>query len=220
MSDEKIIQAVDGRYSALAEKSCCLSCGGAVSRSDAAPGEVCVDFGSGQGADVLKLAGIVGDTGFVYGIDTARGMLAAARRNAEKMDVKNVRFIEAAFDDIPLDDACANLVISNCALNHAPDKPKVWSEVFRILKPGGRFVVSDIYSSVEVPAEYRNDPEAVAECWAGAVTREVYLTTLINTGFNRIKILEESEPYPKGKIEAASFTVTGKRPGGGCGCCG
>lgn len=219
MSELKSIQAIDSRYSELAEKSCCLSCGGAVDRSDVRPGEVCIDLGSGRGTDVLKMAGMVGTEGFAYGVDTAKGMLAAARRNAEKMGISNVEFFESTFDKIPLPDETADLVISNCSINHAADKPKVWAEVFRVLKPGGRFVVSDIYSSVEVPEAFRNDPEAVAECWAGAVPREAYLSTLISTGFNRIRILEESDPYPKGKIEVSSFTVTGKRPGGGCSCC-
>jgi len=219
MSDIKVIKAIDERYSALAEKSCCLSCGGALGLSDVRPGETAVDLGSGKGADVLKMAGIVGKTGFAYGVDTAQGMLAAARRNAEKLGVENAAFVESSFESIQLKDDLADLVISNCSINHAADKPKVWSEVFRILKPGGRFVVSDIYSSVEVPAEYRDDPEAVAECWAGAVTREVYLATLVETGFDRIRVLEESVPYAKGKIEVSSFTVTGRKPGGGCSCC-
>ncbi len=219
MQDEKMRDAIDERYSGLAEKSCCLSCGGALSLSDARPGEVCVDLGSGRGTDVLKLASMVGDQGFVYGIDTSKGMIASAKRNQEKLAIQNAAFLESTFDRIPLEDSLADLLISNCSINHAPDKEKVWSEVFRILKPGGRFVVSDIYSSAEVPAEYRNDPEAVAECWAGAVTRAEYLATLTEVGFNRIRVVEESLPYPKGQIEVSSFTITGKRPGGACGCC-
>lgn len=215
----KGIKAIDERYSGLAEKACCLSCGGAMGLSDVRPGEIAVDLGSGKGADVLKMAGIVGERGFAYGIDTAQGMLAAARRNAEKMGIANAAFVESTFENLQLEDGIADLVISNCSINHAADKPKVWSEVFRILKPGGRFVVSDIYASAPVPAEFRDDPEAVAECWAGAVTKEVYLSTLADTGFDRIRILEESLPYPKGQIEVSSMTVTGKKPGGGCGCC-
>ena len=87
----------------------------------------------------------------------------------------------------------------------------MWSEVFRVLKPGGRFVVSDIYATAPIADEYRNDPQAVAECWAGAVTRAEYLTMLEETGFTNIKILEESEPYAKGMAEVASFTVYGEK---------
>jgi len=113
-------------------------------------------------------------------------------------------------------------VISNCTINHAADKQAVWNEVYRMLKPGGRFVVSDIFSSLPVPEEYRNDPEAIAECWAGSVTREEYVAQLAAAGFNDVQILEESEPYEKGKIEVTSWTILGFRPstcGGGC-CCG
>jgi arsenite methyltransferase len=210
-----VIQAIDQRYSKLADTSCCLSCGGAADLSEAAEGEVCVDLGSGQGADVLKLAGRVKAHGFVYGIDTSSAMLRRAKRTAEKMAIANVAFIESEFADLKLEDGVANLLISNCSINHAPDKPRVWAEIFRVLKPGGRFVVSDIYALEPVPAAYRDDPEAVAECWAGAVTRAEYLATLKATGFTAITILEESKPYDKGKIVMASFTVAGKRPG----CC-
>jgi len=211
-----VIDAIDTRYSGLAETSCCLSCGGAADLSAAAPGEVCVDLGSGQGADVLKLAAIVGPEGHAYGVDTSEAMLRRGKRTAEKLGVANASFIHATFDAIALPDATANLVISNCSINHAPDKARVWGEVFRILKPGGRFVVSDIYSLEPVPEAYRNDPDAVAECWAGAVEKPVYLKTLEQTGFTGIAILEESTPYEKGKIRVASFTIAGKRPGSCC----
>ncbi|MCU0456495.1 MAG: methyltransferase domain-containing protein [Bacteroidales bacterium] len=104
-------------------------------------------------------------------------------------------------------------MISNCTINHSYDKVAVWNEIYRILKAGGRFVVSDIYSTEKVPDEFRNDPVAVAECWAGAVTREEYLLQLEKAGFEKIKIIEESEPYAKGKIKVSSWTVTGKKPG-------
>lgn len=213
----RINRAIESRYSGLADKPCCLSCGGAADIGSACPGEVCVDLGSGHGADVLKLARIVGPEGFVYGVDTSKGMLRRARSTAEKMGVTNVDFIHGIFEDIDLEDQVADLVISNCSINHAEDKPRVWSEVFRILKPGGRFAVSDIYSEEPVPEKYRRDPEAVAECWAGAVTKEIYLETLDQTGFVDILIVEESAPYDKGKVRVASFTAAGRRPGG-CGC--
>ena len=213
---KKIIRAIDERYSSLSETACCLSCGGAADLSHACKGEICMDIGSGQGADVLKLATIVGETGFVYGIDTSEAMLRRGRRTANKMGIENVEFISSEFDSIPLEARTVDLAISNCSINHAPDKARVWEEIFRVLKPGGRFVVSDIYALKEVPAEYREDPDAVAQCWAGAVTRTEYLKTLEDTGFEGILILEESRPYDKGKIEVASFTIAGKRPGACC----
>ncbi len=204
-------EQIQVRYTLLAEDdNCCLSCGGAIDHSKAKPGEVCVDLGSGRGTDVLRLAEEVGETGFAYGLDVSDGMLKKAEKNAEKLGTKNVKFIKSELEDLKLESGIVDLVISNCTINHASDKFKVWSEIYRILKKGGRFVVSDIYSTDVVPDEYKNDPQAVAECWAGAVPKHEYLETLEKVGFKDIQIIEESTPYPKGKIEVSSFTITGK----------
>lgn len=211
-----ILDAIETRYSGLAESDCCLSCGGALELGEPRPGEVCVDLGSGRGRDAIRMAEIAGPTGKAYGIDTAGGMLDKARREARKLGVANVEFLHGAFEALPLPDATVDLVISNCAINHATDKHATWSEVRRVLRPGGRFVVSDIYAVDDVPDEYRTDPAAVAECWAGAVRRDVYLATLAAVGFADVRVLEESKPYAKGKIQVVSFTIAGKRPGGGC----
>ena len=199
------------RYSELAEDTCCLSCGGAIDYSKAKPGEICVDLGSGRGSDVIRLAESVGDTGFVFGIDISDGMLKKAEKNASKLGITNVKFIKSELEDIKIQSDTVNLIISNCTINHAINKFKVWSEIERILKKGGRFVVSDIYSIGEVPEEYRNDPQAVAECWAGAATKKEYLGTLAKVGFKDIEIIEESLPYAKGKVEVVSFTIAGKK---------
>lgn len=193
------------------DDNCCLSCGGAIDYSKAQIGETCVDLGSGRGTDVIRLAEEVGETGFAYGIDVSEGMLKKAEKNAQKLGINNVQFIKSELEDIKLNSNTANLVISNCTINHASDKFKVWSEIERILKNSGRFVVSDIYSIGEVPEEYRNDPQAVAECWAGATTKQEYLDTLSRVGFKNIEIIEESNPYKKGEIEVVSFTITGKK---------
>ena len=199
------------RYSELAEDTCCLSCGSAIDYSKAKPGEVCVDLGSGRGTDVLRLAEEVGEDGFAFGIDVSDGMLKKAEKNAAKLGITNVKFIKSKLEDIKIQSDTANLVISNCTINHSDDKYLVWSEIERILKKSGRFVVSDIYSIGEVSDEYRNDPQAVAECWAGATTKQEYLDTLVKVGFKDIEIIEESAPYEKGKIEVVSFTIAGKK---------
>jgi ubiquinone/menaquinone biosynthesis C-methylase UbiE len=157
------------------------------------------------------MAQTVGDEGFVYGVDISDGMIAKAKANAEKFEVANIKFVQSELEDIKIPDSTANLVISNCTINHASDKLKVWSEIKRILKKGGRFSVSDIYSIDEVPEEYRNDPVAVSECWAGAIKKDQYLEILEKVGFIEINIIEESAPYDKGKIKVASFTITGKK---------
>jgi ubiquinone/menaquinone biosynthesis C-methylase UbiE len=202
---------INKRYSELAEAACCLSCGGAINYSGASKGEICVDLGSGRGTDVLRLAEEIGEEGFAFGIDISDGMIQKAKNTAEKMGIKNVEFIHSTLEQIKLGDNTANLVISNCTINHASDKQAVWNEVFRILKKGGRFIVSDIYSSENVPEEYRNDPVAISECWAGSVTRDEYLQQLTTAGFSSIKILEESAPYEKGKIMVSSWTIAGEK---------
>jgi arsenite methyltransferase len=135
------------------------------------------------------------------------------------MGAKNTRFQKSELECLPLADKSVDLVISNCTINHASDKQRVWNEIARILKDGGRFVVSDIYSIGQVPDEYRNDPEAIAECWAGAVTRDVYLDQLGLAGLSGIEILEESAPYSKGKIQVSSFTIKGRAGYSGKNCC-
>lgn len=209
---------INSRYSELAESTCCLSCGGAINYSEPLPGEICVDLGSGRGTDVMRLAEKVGEKGFVYGIDISEGMLRKALSTAQRLGVNNVKFIQCPLEQINIENKTADLVISNCTINHSSDKQKVWNEIFRILKKGGRFVVSDIYSSEAVPEEYRNDPVAVSECWAGSVTRDEYLDQLKNAGFSDIRIIEESSPYVKGKIMVSSWTIAGVKTSCGCNC--
>ncbi|MCE1197731.1 MAG: methyltransferase domain-containing protein [Marinilabiliales bacterium] len=203
--------SINLRYSELAKSDCCLSCGGAIHYAEVHPGEVCVDLGSGRGTDVLRMAEQAGSEGYVYGIDISSGMLETARKNAEKFGVQNVQFLHSDLEKIELGEGVADLVISNCTINHATNKLAVWQEIHRILKPGGKFVVSDIFATSEIPAQYKNDPVAVAECWAGAVTREEYMATLSRAGFGEVVVLEESKPYSKGQAEVCSFTVAGKK---------
>jgi arsenite methyltransferase len=200
---------INKRYSDLAESSCCLSCGGALNHTDVKENEVCVDLGSGRGTDVLRMAEITGPGGFVYGIDISEGMIKKSVDTARRLGVRNVAFINSSLETIDLQNDIADLVVSNCTINHSSDKQSVWNEVYRILKNGGRFVVSDIYSLAPVPDEYKNDPAAIAECWAGSVTRNEYLEHLGNAGFSDIKIIEESKPYEKGKINVSSWTISG-----------
>ncbi len=207
---------IEKRYSILAEDTCCLSCGGALHYSKPKNGEICVDLGCGRGNDVLKMAEEVGQEGKAFGVDITDAMLDKARRTAHKMNITNAEFIKTNLEVLPFEDDSVDLLISNCTINHVENKDAVWKEIYRVLKFGGRFVVSDIYSSKDVPEEYRNDPVAVSECWAGAVTKDVYLDTLNHAGFRSVDILEESAPYQKGKIMVSSFTIAGIKNKEGC----
>ncbi len=200
------IEAINVRYSNLAHTSCCLSCGGSINHAYPKPGEICVDLGSGRGTDVLRLADAVGSSGFVYGIDISDGMIAKSRELSNKFGYTNVAFIQSNLELLPLPDNSCNLIISNCTINHVENKQNVFNEIYRILKPGGRCIISDIYSLEDVPLKYKNDPVAVAECWAGAITKDEYLATIARAGFTDIEIIEESQPYKKGAIYVASFT--------------
>ena len=135
-------------------------------------------------------------------------MIKKSVDTSKRLGISNVDFIHSTLEKINLKSNRADLVISNCTINHSSDKQAVWNEIFRILKTGGRFVVSDIYSVNPVPDEYKNDPVAIAECWAGSVTRNEYLEQLQNAGFSSIRIIEESEPYEKGKVMVASWTIS------------
>ncbi len=201
--------AINERYTQLSETSCCLSCGGAINHAKAQIGEICVDLGSGKGNDVIRLAESVGETGHAFGIDISEGMIAKSIANLARFEVQNATILRSELENLPLENDSVNLVISNCTINHASDKQVVWNEVYRILKIGGRFVVSDIYATTPIDNQYKNDPVAVAECWAGAVTKDEYLTMLEKAGFKNIIIYEESAPYEKGKAEVVSFTISG-----------
>ena len=216
MNTTELQSAVTERYGELAQSSCCLSCGGAVDFAAPQPGEVGLDRGSGRGQDVLRMAEAVGPEGFAFGIDATAGMIDRARRNAEKLGITNVQFKQCDLADLDMPDDFVDVVISNCTINHASDKAAVWREIFRVLKPGGRFVVSDIYSLEEVPDAYKNDPTAVAECWAGSDTRPQYFAAVEAAGFTNLTALEESAPYDKGQIKVASLTLAGTKPSRCC----
>jgi arsenite methyltransferase len=215
MEQAKTITAIDKRYSALAGSTCCLSCGKAIDLAEPMPGESFVDLGSGRGTEVIRLAQKVGPDGFAYGIDVSEGMIDGSRSLAERLGIANAEFVRAELGSLPIQTGSIDCVISNCTINHASDKLAVWREIGRVLKKGGRFVVSDIYSIAPVPPEFANDPAAIAECWAGAVTKPEYLTQILQAGLSISKIAEESAPYKKGQIEVSSFSVIGYKAG----CC-
>ena len=160
-----------------------LGCGNPTALASLAEGETVLDLGSGGGIDVLLSAQRVGPTGHVYGLDMTDQMLALARRNAEAAGASNVTFLKGQIEQIPLPDDSVDVIISNCVINLAVDKPSVLREAFRVLKPGGRFAVSDVIVRGEVPPEVRRSMELWVGCIAGALEEQQFLRLLGEAGF-------------------------------------
>ena len=171
-----------------------LSCGNPTATANLRPGEVVLDLGCGGGLDVFLAAAKVGPTGKAIGIDMTPEMLALARQNAARgnngQPFTNVEFHQATIDKLPLADGSVDCVISNCVINLAPDKPAVFREVARVLKPGGRLAVSDIALKKPLPAEIGQDLMAYVGCIAGAVLIEEYRRQLAEAGFAAVQVID------------------------------
>jgi arsenite methyltransferase len=177
----------DELASVPAEANMGLSCGNPTAFASLKPGETVVDLGSGGGLDVFLAAAKVGPTGKAIGIDMTTEMLALARKNAAKGGVANVEFYESTIDQLPLADASVDCVISNCVINLASDKPAVFPEIARVLKPGGRLAVSGIALKKSLPPEVGNDLMAYVGCIAGAIPIEDYQSGLAAAGLVRFR---------------------------------
>ena len=167
-----------------------LSCGNPTATAHLRPGEVVVDLGSGGGLDVFLSSRQVGSTGKAIGIDMTPSMIERARTNADIGGYKNVEFHLAEIDSLPLPDASVDCVISNCVINLAPDKPAVFREIARVLKPGGRLAVSDIALKGELPQAVATSLAAYVGCIAGAVRIETYHEELLKAGFEYVEIID------------------------------
>lgn len=165
-----------------------LGCGNPTALAELSPGENVLDLGSGGGIDVLLSAKRVGPEGKAYGLDMTDEMLSLARENQNKAGVKNVEFLKGEIENIPLPDNSVDVIISNCVINLSADKDRVLQEAFRVLKPGGRFAVSDIVILGEVPAEIRRSVELWTGCVAGALHQDEYRSKLDNAGFDNVDI--------------------------------
>ena len=163
-----------------------LGCGNPTALAELKPGETVLDLGSGGGIDVLLSARRVGPSGKAYGLDMTDEMLALARENAKGVD--NVEFLKGEIENIPLPDNSVDVVISNCVINLSLDKSQVLAETFRVLRPGGRFAVSDIVRTRDLPEEITRNAELWAGCVAGSLTESEYRTLLANAGFTGIEV--------------------------------
>ncbi len=219
-----------------------LGCGNPTALIELKPGETVLDLGSGGGIDVLLSAKRVGPIGKAYGLDMTDDMLALARENQRQAGVENVEFLKGEIENIPLPDNSVDVVISNCVINLSADKERVLREAFRVLKPGGRFAVSDVVVRGEVPDEVRKSMLLWAGCVSGALEEQEYTSKLAAAGFAKISVeptrvysvehakgflakagldVDTIAPLIEGKFMSAFIRAT--KPAGGCcapGCCG
>ncbi len=169
-----------------------LGCGNPVALASLAEGETVLDLGSGAGLDCFLAANRVGEKGKVIGVDMTPEMVEKARRNAREGGYANVEFRLGEIENLPVADASVDVVISNCVINLSPDKPRVFQEAFRALKPGGRLMVSDIVLEGELPRAVLDSAAAYVGCISGAASREDYLGMIGEAGFAEVEVLEES----------------------------
>lgn len=168
-----------------------LGCGLPTEHAGIRAGDTVVDLGSGAGNDCFVARALVGETGHVIGIDMTREMLGRAQANAARLGYSNVEFREGDIEAMPVADATADVVVSNCVMNLVPDKARAFAETFRILKPGGHFSISDIVLHGDLPPAVQRDAALYAGCIAGAVRKEVYLRIIGEAGFTGIRVQKE-----------------------------
>lgn len=169
-----------------------LGCGNPIAIASLKPGETVLDLGSGGGFDCFLAANAVGEAGHVIGVDMTPEMLALARSNAEKGGYSNVEFRLGEIEHLPVPDASVDVIISNCVINLSPEKQDVFNEAFRVLKPGGRLMVSDMVLLRELPDEVRESSEAYISCIAGAILKDAYIAGIEKAGFTEIELVDET----------------------------
>ena len=179
------------------------------------PGETVVDFGSGGGIDCFIAAKAVGETGRVIGIDMTEDMIDLARTNAEQLGVRHVEFHLAQMESTPLTDSTADAIISNCVINLSPDKDAVFAEAFRVLKPGGRLMVSDLVMVEQIPEEEARDSDNWVACLAGTEMKDVYLGRMRSAGFTDVEVVSAAQWKKEGwQANIHSMNIKALKPVG------
>lgn len=181
-----------------------LGCGNPVALAALTSGDIVLDLGSGAGFDAFLAANKVGNTGKVIGVDMTDEMLEKARSNAKNGNFTNVEFRKGDIENLPIENNSIDVIISNCVINLAPDKAKVFKEAFRVLKPGGRLFISDVVLTIPLPDELKNDKKLLVGCISGAILKQEYLTLLKKAGFSDITIQKETPAF----LEKYSLSIT------------
>ena len=191
-----------------------LGCGNPLGLSSLKPGETVLDIGSGAGIDVFLASKKIGSKGIAIGLDSNESMISRSQEAAKKYKYKNVEFKLGEMENIPQEDASVDVVISNCVINLSLDKPQVFKEIFRILRPSGRFVISDMVTIGKLPEEVRDNAEAWASCIAGAEEKEVFLNYINEAGFKQITVLNDyayASDYEEMNEKIHSVTVAASK---------
>ena len=204
-----------------------LGCGNPTALAALREGETVLDLGAGAGFDCFLAARKVGPTGRVIGVDMTPDMLARARDNARKVEAANVEFRLGEIEHLPVADASVDVILSNCVINLSPDKPAVFADAFRVLRPGGRLAISDVVATGTIPAELRHDAAAISGCVAGAVPVDDLRAMLASAGFTdvEVRIAPRSAEVvgswlPGIEQFVASATIEARKPAAKTGCCG
>lgn len=184
-----------------------LGCGNPVENLAPEEGEEVLDLGSGLGIDVFLASERVGPEGRVVGLDASEEMVQKATEIAESNGYENVEFERGDIEELPFGDGTFDSVISNCVINLSPDKEKTYEEIYRVLKPGGRILISDIVTEGELPEEVREDPEAWSSCIGGAVEKEKYLNMIEKAGFEEVDIISQSPFDSNGELETEVLSL-------------
>jgi arsenite methyltransferase len=200
----KQIGYLDKDIDSVPEANLGLGCGNPTALAEIKEGDTVLDLGSGAGFDAFLTAKKVGDAGKVIGVDMTEDMIKKAQENAKKYDYTNTEFVLGDIEDLPLGDNTVDIIISNCVINLAPDKDKVFKEAYRVLKDDGAMFASDIVLLEELPKEKKEDPELLSGCVAGALLKDDYLDKLKRAGF-KVEILHEDKEISKTQYDGINL---------------
>lgn len=206
ISENELQKRIKVRYEGESSQDCVLSCGSTLQELNIKQDEMILDLGCGRGEDTIEAAKMVGPEGMAIGLDLSEAMIIEAISRATNKKIKNVVFTQGKIERLPFPENSFDAVMSNCVINHAQDKSEVYREIHRVLVPNGRFVVADAVTKHPLPAPVKNDPEAWAQCFGGAITEEEYLVSILRAGFRKVEILNRRE-YMKNGYDFISLTI-------------